>query len=245
MGGDSSASADHELIAGRYAVVATLGSGGMATVYRVEDQRTGKHLALKRMRSDRGRPHRLHDPAVRARVPHARRSWPTRASSRSTTTASTATAPTTRWSCSTAATCASAGQLPWREACALLCDVASSLAILHSRRLVHRDVSPRNVRCTGDGRAKLFDFGAMVPMGVPKQVVGTPPCVPPESAAACRRSTARADLYLARRARLLDADRALRLPGAQLRPPARSLATPVRAPARAGRRNCRRLCPSS
>ena len=55
--------------------------------------------------------------------------------------------------------------LPWREACALLCDVCSSLALLHSRRLVHRDVSPRNVRCTADGRAKLIDFGAMVPVG--------------------------------------------------------------------------------
>ena len=38
--------------------------------------------------------------------------------------------------------------LPWREACALLRDVASSLALLHARRLLHRDVSPRNVRCT-------------------------------------------------------------------------------------------------
>ena len=54
MAGDSGASADHELIAGRYEIEATLGTGGMATVYRVRDQQTGKHLALKRMRSDRG-----------------------------------------------------------------------------------------------------------------------------------------------------------------------------------------------
>src|SRR5205085_1731189 len=52
--------------------------------------------------------------------------------------------------------------LPWREACSLLFDVCSSLALLHSRRLLHRDISPRNVRCTRDGRAKLIDFGAMV-----------------------------------------------------------------------------------
>jgi serine/threonine-protein kinase len=55
--------------------------------------------------------------------------------------------------------------LPWREACTLLFDVCSSLALLHSRRLLHRDVSPRNIRCTHDGQAKLIDFGAMAPMG--------------------------------------------------------------------------------
>jgi hypothetical protein len=40
------------------------------------------------------------------------------------------------------------GRLPWREACALLRDIASSLAIVHSRGLLHRDVSTRNVRRT-------------------------------------------------------------------------------------------------
>ena len=34
--------------------------------------------------------------------------------------------------------------VPYREACAYLRDVASSLALLHARRLLHRDISPRN-----------------------------------------------------------------------------------------------------
>ncbi|HEX4352004.1 MAG TPA: AAA family ATPase, partial [Polyangiales bacterium] len=51
---------------------------------------------------------------------------------------------------------------------------------LHSRRRVHADISPRNVRCTLDGRAKLLDFGAMMPMGVAKRIVGTPPFIAPE-----------------------------------------------------------------
>jgi hypothetical protein len=86
------------------------------------------------------------------------------------------------------------GPLPWRQACAVLRDVASSLAILHSRRLLHRDVSARNVRVDVGGRAKLIDFGAMVPMGVPKEVVGTPPFVAPE-ALQLLSLDARADLY--------------------------------------------------
>src|SRR5258706_11566480 len=51
------------------------------------------------------------------------------------------------------------------EVCSLIRDVASSLAILHSRRLVHRDVTPRNIYCSDDRNAKLIDFGAMTPFG--------------------------------------------------------------------------------
>lgn len=71
--------------------------------------------------------------------------------------------------------------LAWQQTCSLLRDVALSLAIVHSRRLLHRDVGPGNVRCTQDGRAKLIDFGATVSMGIPSSIVGTPPCVPPEA----------------------------------------------------------------
>jgi hypothetical protein len=72
------------------------------------------------------------------------------------------------------------GKVAWHRACELLRDVASSLAILHSRRLIHGDLSSRNVRCTLDGRAKLLDFGAMMPMGLAKRIVGTPPFISPE-----------------------------------------------------------------
>jgi hypothetical protein len=70
--------------------------------------------------------------------------------------------------------------VPWREACSFMYDVCSSLALLHSRRLVHRDVSPRNVRCGHDGKAKLIDFGTLVPMGPSSLIVGTPQFVAPE-----------------------------------------------------------------
>jgi hypothetical protein len=70
--------------------------------------------------------------------------------------------------------------MPWRRACHVFYDICSSLALLHSRRLIHRDVSPRNIRCTAKGTAKLIDFGAMLPMGSSLQVVGTPAFVAPE-----------------------------------------------------------------
>ena len=55
-------------------------------------------------------------------------------------------------------------------------------------------MSARNVRCTADGRAKLIDFGAMAPMGVAKDIVGTPPFVAPE-VLQMQALDARADLY--------------------------------------------------
>ncbi|MDD9943319.1 MAG: AAA family ATPase [Myxococcales bacterium] len=87
-----------------------------------------------------------------------------------------------------------AAPMGYREACALLRDVCSALCLVHSRRLVHRDVSPRNVLRVGAMRAKLIDFGALSPMGPSRQIVGTPPFCPPE---VLHREPldARADLY--------------------------------------------------
>lgn len=70
--------------------------------------------------------------------------------------------------------------IPWRRTCAYLRDVATSLLLLHQRRLVHRDLSPRNVRLTSDGHCRLLDFGALAPFGVPSEVAGTPSLMPPE-----------------------------------------------------------------
>ena len=85
--------------------------------------------------------------------------------------------------------------LPYRQACAVARDVCSALSLLHSRLMVHRDLSPRNIRCTGEGIAKLIDFGAMVPMGRNKYVVvGTPAFCAPE-VVNVQPLDARTDLY--------------------------------------------------
>ncbi len=74
-----------------------------------------------------------------------------------------------------------AGDLDIASVCRVLRDVASALAFLHARRLVHRDLKPRNVRCTSGGRAKLLDFGILASMGVVGDVAGTPPSMAPET----------------------------------------------------------------
>jgi hypothetical protein len=167
-----------QCIADRYEVLGLLGEGGMGAVYRVRDRRSDREIALKRLFKLEG------GSAVTAEL-----------FEREFHTLSELAHPRIIAVYDYGVDAEGAfytmellggqdlralGKLNWRTACGLLRDVASSLAIVHSRRLLHGDLSPRNVRCTLDGRAKLLDFGAMAPMGVAKRVVGTPPFIAPE-----------------------------------------------------------------
>ncbi|HEX4341258.1 MAG TPA: protein kinase [Polyangiaceae bacterium] len=169
-----------KLIANRYRAVELLGKGGMGEVHRVVDTRCAREVALKRLFvSDAGkckielelfereyhalselahpRIIEVYDYGVDAEGAYYTMELLTGKDLRQV------------------------GRLPWEEVCGLLRDLASSLAIIHSRRLIHADLSPHNVRCTADGRAKLLDFGAMMSMGAARHIVGTPPFVAPET----------------------------------------------------------------
>jgi tRNA A-37 threonylcarbamoyl transferase component Bud32 len=174
-------------------VLQELGRGGMACVYRVRDARTGKSLALKQLLP-------RDDKHARERASLFEREFHTLAQ-----LAHPRVIEVYDFGIDPAGPFYTMELLPdgdlrerspmhWREACELAFDVCSSLALLHSRRLVHRDVSPRNVRCTQGGHAKLIDFGAMASMGTIAQAVGTPPFVAPEAAHATSLD-GRADLY--------------------------------------------------
>ena len=177
---EETANDDRARIGGRFTVEAELGRGGMATVYRVTEATTRKQMALKQLSVAEGASNRaemvrlferefftltqlshprvieVYDYGVEGGRPYYTMELLDGGDLRER------------------------APLPWREACELLAGVCSSLALIHSRHLVHRDVSPANVRCTPAGGAKLIDFGAMVGFGRGATVVGTPAFVAPE-----------------------------------------------------------------
>ena len=173
---------DPKRVGGRYVVEAVLGRGGMGAVYRVRDEATGALLALKRMTWSAGA-----EPDRVAGQLRFRREFHTMA-----TLVHPRIVQVFDYGIDDGVPYYTmemlAGQdlhdldtVPAARACEILRDVASALAFLHARRLLHRDLAPRNVRCTPDGRAKLIDFGVLATAGMSGDIAGTPPFMAPET----------------------------------------------------------------
>jgi hypothetical protein len=180
----------------RYELQGQLGRGGMAHVYRALDRVTGRVIALKLLSRTLGHKERTvittlfereYHTLAQLRHPHVIEVFDYGVFADGT--------PFYTMELLDGGDLRELAPIPWRQACTLFFEVCSSLALLHSRRLLHRDISPPNVRCTQAGRAKLIDFGAMAPMSAGgADVVGTPSFVAPET---LHRLTldARTDLY--------------------------------------------------
>src|SRR5688572_27371960 len=168
-------------IEGRYEVLRKLGSGGMATIFHVRELLSGRDLALKQLEiRENGKSAREEAAAferefyVLAQLSHPSvvQAFDYGLGERG---------PYYTMELLDGGDVRERAPMPWQEVCTLAHDVCSALALVHSRRLVHRDISPRNIRCTSDGKAKLIDFGAAVPMGPASgAIVGTPQVVAPE-----------------------------------------------------------------
>lgn len=167
-------------IAHRYEVKEQIARGGMGVVYRVLDRSTGDERALKRVRIENVARRALYTRAfereyqVLASLDHPRiiRVYDFGVDDEG---------PYYTMELVRGRELSKGGPLPWRDVCLKLRDVATSLSLLHARRLLHRDLSPGNVKVADDGHAKLLDFGALSDFGLSSWIVGTPPLLPPEA----------------------------------------------------------------
>jgi WD40 repeat protein/tRNA A-37 threonylcarbamoyl transferase component Bud32 len=94
------------------------------------------------------------------------------------------------------------GRPPFREAAALVAEVARALHYAHSVGVVHRDIKPSNILLDAGGRPYLADFGlawrdgAELSLTADGQVLGTPAYMAPEQAEGRHRDVGpRSDVY--------------------------------------------------
>ena len=179
-----------QLAGGRYRIERLLGAGGMGTVYEVLDESTGERLALKRLRPECTTMHaelfeREYQTLASLRHPRIVRVFEYGVDE---------AGPFYTMELLEGSDLSERAPMAWQEVCTCLRDAASILGLLHARRLVHRDLSPRNLWLTRDARLKLLDFGALAPFGPAREIVGTPAFVAPE-ALARRALDQRTDLF--------------------------------------------------
>ena len=160
-------------VAGRYDLHAHLGTGGMGSVWRATDRRTGEEVALKLLRGGHHDPGSaallrfVREQSVRIDHPHvlAPTGW---------------VADDDRVALATRLVRGGTvedlvlehGPLPTTYAAALLDQLLDALRAVHAAGVVHRDVKPANLLLdpTGQGRPRLLlaDFGVAIAAGDPR-----------------------------------------------------------------------------
>ena len=188
------------LVAGRYRVGPVIGRGAMGEVRTAHDERLQRDVAVKFLRPDltvdasaRGRFEEEAHAAARIGHPNAVTVFDTGEHDGQAYIV---------MECLPGRTLAdeiAEGALAPDRARRVILDVLGALGAAHELGVLHRDIKPGNILLTGDGRAKLADFGiAKTAEGMDHtmtgQVMGTPAYMPPERLEG-RPATPQSDLY--------------------------------------------------
>jgi hypothetical protein len=151
------------LISGRYRLIAPLGEGGMATIWRAIDEQLDREVAIKLLRSQFGT-----DAGFAARFRQEARSAGSLSHPNIVpvydygTDASDGTQYIVMQLVEgddLASILRERGTITTDDAVRVTIGVASALEAAHRRGIVHRDVKPGNILITDDGDVKVTDFG--------------------------------------------------------------------------------------
>jgi serine/threonine protein kinase/Tol biopolymer transport system component len=186
---------------GRYRILASIGSGGMGVVYKAEDLRLGRTVALKLLP-----PQLMSDPVANSRFLQEARAaslldHPNICTVYDIGEASDGKVYLTMpcYGGETLRERIERGPLPLSEALDFTLQAARGLAKAHRHGIVHRDIKPANLMVTDDSVVKILDFGIAKLTGEtgltrPGIVIGTPAYMSPEQVRG-ETSDARSDLW--------------------------------------------------
>jgi eukaryotic-like serine/threonine-protein kinase len=153
------------LLAGRYRVLRTLGTGGMASVFLCEDENLGRRVAVKRLHAAPRDDLEASAEEVERRFTREARLGASLSHPNLVTVFDTATDGESVLIVmeyvegESLAQALLRGPLEPRRAAALVRDVAGALDHAHREGVVHRDVKPGNILIRADRVVKLVDLG--------------------------------------------------------------------------------------
>jgi serine/threonine-protein kinase len=177
------------VLSGRYILHEVLGTGGMATVWRAQDQVLGREVAVKVLSQ-----HYATEPGFLDRFGREARHAASVSSPRLVTVFDSGVdqgMPFLVMELVAGQTLEQmldeAGPLPPGEAAGIAANVCEGLEAAHAAGLVHRDIKPANIMLAC-GQVKILDFGIARADGTPAgtaagTVLGTPAYLSPEQAA--------------------------------------------------------------
>src|SRR5512143_4153593 len=153
---------------GTYEIVDLLGVGGMGEVYRANDRKLGRAVAIKVLPEEFAR-----DPA---RVSRFEREARMLAAVNHPTIAAIYGAEedgATRYIVmelvegETLAQRLATGPLAVSDALRVGSQIAEALEVAHEKGVIHRDLNPANIKITPEGKVKVLDFGLAKAMELP------------------------------------------------------------------------------